>query len=223
MCHRSAFPLAARKAMNELLPHKAYEAFFTVMITAAAAFILRSLMNYIITYWGHMFGVRVEADMRNDLFVHMQTLDFKFFDNNRTGQLMNRMTGDLFEITELAHHGPEDLFIAFVTIIGSIIIMFTIQWRLALVILIIIPIFMIIVVIFRKNMVRTSKNVKLKMADINGEIESGISGIRTSKAFANEAADYRKFAEANERFKTAKCDNYRAFGKFNSSLEYLCV
>lgn len=218
------FPIVARNAMSKMLPGKEYETFFTVMIIVAVAFVLRAAMNYIITYWGHMFGVRVEADLRNDLFIHMQSLDFKFFDNNRTGKLMNRMTGDLFEITELAHHGPEDLFIAFVTIIGSIIIMFTIQWRLALVILIIIPIFMIIVVIFRKNMVRTSKNVKLKMADINGEIESGISGIRTSKAFANEAADYRKFAEANERFKTAKCDNYRAFGKFNSSLEYfMCI
>ena len=219
-----AVPLAARRAMNELLPNKAYEAFFTVMITAAAAFVLRSLMNYIITYWGHMFGVRVEADMRNDLFVHMQTLDFKFFDRNRTGQLMNRMTGDLFEITELAHHGPEDLFIAAVTIIGSIIVMATIQWRLALVILVIIPIFLIVVILCRKNMVLTSKNVKIKMAEINSEIESGLSGIRTSKAFANEAADYAKFAAANEMFKTSKCDNYRAFGRFNSSLEYfMCI
>ena len=218
------FPLAARASMNRLLPAKAYQAFFTVMVIAAIAFILRSLMNYVITYWGHMFGVRVEADMRNDLFVHMQTLDFKFFDNNRTGQLMNRITGDLFEITELAHHGPEDLFIAIVTIVGSIGIMASIQWRLALVILIIIPIFLMVVIIFRRNMVLTAKNVKVKMAEINGEIESGLSGIRTSKAFANEETDYRKFAAANERFKTSKCDNYRAFGRFNSSLEYfMCI
>lgn len=218
------FPLVARGAMNELLPGREYETFFTVMIIAAIAFLLRAGMNYIITYWGHMFGVRVEADLRNDLFVHMQTLDFKFFDRNRTGQLMNRMTGDLFEITELAHHGPEDLFIAFVTIAGSIAIMASIQWRLALVILIIIPVFLLIVVICRKNMVRTSRNVKLKMADINGELESAISGIRTSKAFANESSDYEKFAVANEKFKTSKCDNYKAFGKFNSSLEYfMCI
>ena len=181
-------------------------------------------MNYIITYWGHMFGVRVEADMRQELFAHMQTMDFKFFDRNRTGQLMNRMTGDLFELTELAHHGPEDLFIAIVTIIGSLIIMFPIQWRLALVILIIIPIFLLVVIACRRNMVITSRNVKVKMAEINGEIESGLSGIRTSKAFANEDVDYAKFSIANERFKTAKCANYRAFGKFNSSLEYfMCI
>ena len=219
-----AFPLVARSSMNQLLPARQFDTFFMVMIIVAAAFVIRAGMNYIITYWGHMFGVRVEADLRDDLFRHMQSLDFKFFDNNRTGQLMNRMTGDLFEITELSHHGPEDLFVAFVTRIGAICIMFTVQWQLALVILIIIPIFLAVVMLCRKNMVTTSRNVKITMSEINGEIESGLSGIRTSKAFANEAADYRKFAQANEKFKTAKCASYSAFGKFNSSLEYfMCI
>lgn len=219
-----AFPLVARSAMNQLLPARQFDTFFMVMIIVAAAFVIRACMNYIITYWGHMFGVRVEADLRDDLFRHMQSLDFKFFDSNRTGQLMNRMTGDLFEITELSHHGPEDLFVAFITIIGAICIMFTVQWQLALVILIIIPIFLAVVMLCRKNMVTTSRNVKITMSEINGEIESGLSGIRTSKAFANEEADYRKFAQANEKFKTAKCASYSAFGKFNSSLEYfMCI
>ena len=219
-----AFPLVARSSMNQLLPARQFDTFFMVMIIVAAAFVIRAGMNYIITYWGHMFGVRVEADLRDDLFRHMQSLDFKFFDSNRTGQLMNRMTGDLFEITELSHHGPEDLFVAFVTIIGAICIMFTVQWQLALVILIIIPIFLAVVMLCRKNMVTTSRNVKITMSEINGEIESGLSGIRTSKAFANEEADYRKFAQANEKFKTAKCASYSAFGKFNSSLEYfMCI
>ena len=219
-----AFPLVARSAMNQLLPARQFDTFFMVMIIVAAAFVVRAGMNYIITYWGHMFGVRVEADLRDDLFRHMQSLYFKFFDSNRTGQLMNRMTGDLFEITELSHHGPEDLFVAFITIIGAICIMFTVQWQLALVILIIIPIFLAVVMLCRKNMVTTSRNVKITMSEINGEIESGLSGIRTSKAFANEEADYRKFAQANEKFKTAKCASYSAFGKFNSSLEYfMCI
>ena len=219
-----AFPLVARSAMNQLLPARQFDTFFMVMIIVAAAFVVRAGMNYIITYWGHMFGVRVEADLRADLFRHMQSLDFKFFDSNRTGQLMNRMTGDLFEITELSHHGPEDLFVAFVTIVGAICIMFTVQWQLALVILIIIPIFLAVVMLCRKNMVTTSRNVKITMSEINGEIESGLSGIRTSKAFANEESDYRKFAQANEKFKTAKCASYSAFGKFNSSLEYfMCI
>ena len=219
-CVDLAFPLAARHAMYEMLPGKAYQAFFAIMAIFVGAFLLKSLFQYIITYWGHMFGVRVEADLREDLFVHMQSLDFEFFDKNRTGQLLSRMTGDLFEITEFAHHGPEDLFIAAVTIIGAIVIMFTIQWQLALLILVLIPIFLFIVLLCRRRMVRTSKQVKVRLAEINGEIESGLSGVRTSKAFANERTDYNKFAAANEEFKTAKCDNYRAFGQFNSSLEY---
>ena len=219
-CIDLAFPLVARRAMYNMLPNKAYEVFFIVMAVFVVAFLLKAALQYIITYWGHMFGVRVEADLREDLFVHMQSLDFEFFDRNRTGQLLSRMTGDLFEITEFAHHGPEDLFIALVTIVGAIIIMFTIQWQLALLILVLLPIFIFIVLLCRRRMVRTSKQVKVILAEINGEIESGLSGVRTSKAFANERTDYSKFAEANDEFKTAKCDNYRAFGQFNSSLEY---
>jgi ABC-type multidrug transport system, ATPase and permease components len=214
------FPLVARHAMYNMLPNKAYETFFQVMLIVAIAFLLKAVMHYIITYWGHMFGVRVEADLRDDLFSHIQSLDFAFFNKNRTGQLLSRMTGDLFEITEMAHHGPEDLFIASVTIIGAVIIMFTIQWKLALVILILLPIALIVVMLNRRRMIRTARTVKEKLAEINGEVESGLSGVRTSKAFANEAADYAKFAAANEEFKTSKCENYRAFGMFASSLEF---
>ena len=219
-CIDLSFPLVARHAMYNMLPEKAYQVFFTVMAVFVVAFVLKAALQFVITYWGHMFGVRVEADLREDLFLHMQDLDFEFFDRNRTGQLLSRMTGDLFEITEFAHHGPEDLFIAAVTIIGAVIIMFTIQWELALLILVILPIFICIIMLSRRRMVRTSKQVKVTLAEINGEIESGLSGVRTSKAFANEETDYRKFAEANDRFRNAKCDNYKAFGMFNSSLEY---
>lgn len=219
-----SFPLVARKAMHDMLPGREYEIFFRVMVIVAVAFLLRAALNYVITYWGHMFGVRVEADLREDLFTHIQSLDFSFFDKNRTGQLLSRMTGDLFEITEMSHHGPEDLFIAAVTIIGAVIVMFTIQWKLALVILIIIPVALFIVMLNRRRMIRTSGRVKSRLAEINGEIESGISGIRTSKAFANEKADYDKFAAANKSFKTSKCDSYKAFGMFNSSLEFfMCI
>lgn len=219
-----AFPLVARNAMYNMLPNEEFKTFYTVMIIVAVAFLVRVAMNYIITYWGHMFGVRVEADLRDDLFKHMQELDFSFYDRNRVGQLMNRLTGDLFEITELSHHGPEDIFISSVTIIGAIVIMFTIKWELALAILIIIPIFVIIIMMCRRKMVRTSRDVKIKMAEINGEIESGLSGFRVSKAFANERVDYAKFAAANEKYKTAKCKYYSAFGQFNSSLEYfMCI
>lgn len=219
-----SFPLVARHAMYSMLPDRAFGAFFQVMVIVAFAFLLRAVLNYIITYWGHMFGVRVEADMREDLFSHMQTLDFGFFNKSRTGQLLSRMTGDLFEITEMAHHGPEDLFIAMVTILGSIGIMFTIQWKLALVILIIIPLAAFVIMTNRRRMILTSRRVKQRLAEINGEIETSISGIRTSKAFANEKADFDKFAKANDLFRTSKCDNYRSFGLFMSSLEFfMCI
>ena len=128
-----AYPIVSRYAMRTLLPQNAYRAFFTVMLVVVAAYALRALLYFVITYWGHTFGIRVEADIRAALFGHMQELGFEFFDRNRTGQLMSRMTTDLFEITELAHHGPEDLFISFVTIVGALAVMATIEWRLTLV------------------------------------------------------------------------------------------
>ena len=173
-----AFPLVSRYAMYELLPDKLYQTFFAVMAIVSAAFIVRALLNYIITYWGHTFGIRVEADIREDLYRHLQRLDFDFFDRNRTGKLMNRLTGDLFEITELAHHGPEDLLISAVTITGALFVMFAVEWRLALVVLTIIPIFVLVVVSCKNSMMNSSARVKQKMADINADIESTLSGIK---------------------------------------------
>ena len=140
-----AYPIVSRYAMRTLLPQNAYRAFFTVMLVVVAAYALRALLYFVITYWGHTFGIRVEADIRAALFGHMQELGFEFFDRNRTGQLMSRMTTDLFEITELAHHGPEDLFISLVTIVGALTVMATIEWRLALVVAVMIPVFIAII------------------------------------------------------------------------------
>ena len=163
-------------------------------------------------------------DLRRTLFTHLQTLSFGFYDKNRTGHLMSRMTAELFDITELAHHGPEDVFISGVTVVGAIAIMFTIQWRLALVLLILIPLFMVVVFLNRRSMAETSKRVKQTTAGINADIESTISGMRTAKAFSNEGAESEKFQGANERFKTSKRDYYRAMARFNSSMEFfLCI
>jgi len=129
-----AFPYVSRWCMYTLLPGGVFGVFWAVMAAAAAAFALRAFLTYVICYWGHTFGILVEADIRRDLFAHIQDLSFEYFDRNRTGQLMSRLTADLFDITELAHHGPEDLFISAVTIVGSLIVMFSIQWRLGLVI-----------------------------------------------------------------------------------------
>lgn len=215
-----AFPWASREAMNSLLPQSLYSAFFAVMGLLLAAYALRSVMYFVVTYWGHMMGVRIEADIRRDLFGHMQDLSFSFYDRNRTGQLMSRATNDLFEITELAHHGPEDLFISAVTLIGAFCLMLTIQWKLALIVFAIVPIFVIFTIIQRRRMVRASVRVKQNMAGINGQLESAISGMRTAKAFASEEQETAKFQQSNEQFKKAKRESYKAMGIYHAGLEF---
>ena len=219
-----AFPYVSRWCMYELLPKSAYQTFFAVMVVVFAAFALRALLTYVICYWGHTFGILVEADIRRDLFRHMQELSFDYFDRNRTGQLMSRLTADLFDITELAHHGPEDIFISGVTIVGALTIMFAIQWRLALVIALILPVFFIVVWKCRASMQEASRRVKQKTAVINADIESGLSGIRTAKAFANEQAELEKFESSNDSFKTSKRQFHKAMGRFNAVMEFfLCI
>ena len=215
-----AFPLVSRWSINTLLPEGSYLIFFVVMGAMAAAYLIRALLYYIICYWGHTFGIRVEADIRQDLFRHMQRLGYGFYDRNRTGQLMSRLTSDLFEITELAHHGPEDLVISVLTIVGALVVMFTIEWRLALVVCIILPILLAVVILRRRKMSAVSKQVKSRTAAINAEIESSLSGIRTAKAFANEEVEFGKFHNANERFKTSKREFHKEMGIFSGSLEF---
>ncbi|MCI8610203.1 MAG: ABC transporter ATP-binding protein [Firmicutes bacterium] len=214
------FPLVSRYVMYELLPDKLFVTFFVIMAIVAAVFMLRSLFHYIITYLGHTFGVLVEADIRNDLYRHFQELEFDFFDRNRTGKLMNRLTGDLFEITELAHHGPEDLLISAVTIMGALVVMFSVEWRLGLMVMLIMPCFILVVMSCRRHMMEASVEVKRKMADINADIESTLSGMKTSKAFDNWQEDYQRFDRSNERFKGSKSDYYKAMGRFNAAMEF---
>ena len=215
-----AFPVVSRYSMQNLLPGRQFGAFFAVMALLALAYVLKGLFYYIITYWGHLLGVRMEADIRRDLFTHMQKLSFSFYDQNRTGQLMSRVTGDLFEITELAHHGPEDLFISSVTILGAFCIMLTIQWQLALIVFAVIPLFVLFTALSRKKMMRASTEVKAKLAGINGEVESSISGMRTAKAFANEEAESAKFNAANDQFRGAKRGYYRTMAFYQSGMEF---
>ena len=219
-----AFPYVSRWCMYELLPKSAYQTFVVVMAVVFCAYILRSVFTYIICYYGHTFGILVEADIRRDLFRHMQELSFDYYDRNRTGQLMSRLTADLFDITELAHHGPEDIFISGVTIVGALVIMFTIQWQLALVIACIIPVFFLVVWKCRQSMQDASIKVKQRTATINADIESGLSGIKTAKAFANEEAELEKFDVSNDSFKTSKRAFHRAMGRFNAVMEFfLCI
>ena len=214
------FPMVSRHALNELLPRSLYGAFFALMTVLLLAYVLKGVFTFIVTYWGHLLGVRIEADIRSDLFSHMQDLSFSFYDKNRTGQLMSRVTGDLFEITELAHHGPEDLFISSITILGAFCVMLTIRWELALIVFAVIPLFILFTTLCRKRMMRASTEVKAKLAGINGEVESSISGMRTAKAFANEAAESAKFDQANDQFRGAKRGYYRAMAFYQSGMEF---
>ncbi|MDO4285635.1 MAG: ABC transporter ATP-binding protein [Eubacteriales bacterium] len=215
-----SFPLISRYSMQHLLPQQAFGAFFAVMAALAGAYILKGVFYYIVTYWGHLLGVLMEADIRKDLFSHMQDLSFSFYDRNRTGQLMSRVTGDLFEITELAHHGPEDLFISSVTILGAFSLMCSIRWELALVVFAVIPVFVLFTALTRKRMMAASTQVKATLAGINGEVESSLSGMRTAKAFANEEAESAKFDAANNQFRGAKRGYYRTMAFYQSGMEF---
>ena len=214
------FPYVSRLSMTELLPNRLFETFFIVMGIMFLAYVLKGVMYYLITVLGHRMGVYIEADMRHAVFNHMQSLSFSFFDRNRTGVLMSRITSDLFEITELSHHGPEDIVISALTIIGSMIVMFTIQWKLALVLAVTLPILIAFTLSRRVNMKRANIEVKRQTAEINASIESGISGIRTAKAFANEKTEDDKFTAANERYKNSKKAYYNAMGGFMSGMEF---
>ena len=216
-----AFPLVTRSALYDMLPNQLYRVFFTVMAVMVASYLLRAFLNYIVCYFGHTFGIRVEADIRSDLFRHLQELNYDFYDRNRTGQLMSRLTADLFEVTELAHHGPEDLLTSSLTVIGALTVMATIQWRLALVVGLMIPAFLLVVFAMRKSMSRASVAVKQKTGHINTEIESSLSGIRTAKAFANEEIENARFNAANAVYKGSKRKFHKAMGRFSSSMEFL--
>lgn len=217
------FPMVTRSALYDMLPGQMYKTFFTVMVAVVACYLLRTFLNYIVAYYGHTFGIRVEADIRADLFTHMQEMSFDFYDENRTGQLMSRLTSDLFDLTELAHHGPEDLLSSVLTIIGALVVMATIQWQLALVVGLTIPVFLAVIMMMRKSMSKASKAVKQKTGHINTEIESSLSGIRTAKAFANEPVESARFSAANEIYKGSKREFHKAMGLFHSSVEFfLC-
>ncbi len=216
------YPFISRIAMYTWLPNQAYKAFFTVMAIIALSYVLRSLLYYVVMFWGHRFGVLVEADIRLDLFEHIQKLEFSFFDNARTGQLMSRITTDLFEVVELAHHGPEDVLISLVTIVGSLVLVATIDWRLALILAIVLPLFLVVLIKIRDWRRRVSIDVKVNQGNINNQIESTLSGMRTGKAFANEKIEYNKFAGTVDAYKESKKEFYKCLAVFNSTMEFFC-
>ncbi len=215
-----AFPFVSRLSMTRLLPERLFDAFFAVMALCVLAYLFKAALYYVITVVGHKMGVLVESDMRRDIFTHMQALSCSFYDKNRTGVLMSRITSDLFDITELAHHGPENLLICTLTILGSLAVMLSIEWRLGLTLAVVIPACLWFTLAQRVRMKKANMEVKRKTGEIFAAIESSLSGIRTAKAFANEEQESRKFDQANAMYRSAKTGYYSAMGLFLSGMDF---
>lgn len=220
-----AYPMLTQYILRTLLPQMAIDSalvrvFVLLLIGALAAYIVRAVLLYVINYWGHRLGILMEADIRKDIFSHIQQLSFSFFDKVRTGKLMSRVTTDLFDITELAHHGPEDVLISITTLIGAFIAMAVLEWRLALALLCIVPVGVFYVMRIRIKMRKASLTVKERVAEINADIESSISGARVAKAFTNEEHELKKFDKGNKSFVHAKDRFYMYMAFFNSGMEF---
>ena len=213
-----AYPLLSKLALDRYLSATApqYRPFFILMAVCFLLYILRTGATYIVTALGHRLGVHIEADMRRDAFTHLQQLGFSFYDKSRTGKLLSRCTNDLFD----AHHGPEDVFISMLTFIGAFVVMLTIEWRLALVLIAVVPVMLIFVMNLRKRMSRTSRKVKEGVAVINSQIESSISGARVAKAFTNEDYEISKFEQGNGVFVNSKSAYYKTMGMFMAGMEF---
>lgn len=216
-----AFPMFSRYALDILIPNGNLRIFTFFIIILGGGYFLRWLCNWFVNYWGHIFGNRIEQDMRRDVFSHLEELPFSFYDTNRTGKIMARATTDLFEITELAHHGPEDFFIAILTIFGSFFLLLKIRWELAIIVIISMPIILFIVIFSRRNLSKTSKKVKETTAEINANLESSISGIRVTKGFVNEELENTNFDAMNKKYSHAKRIRFKYMAFFHSNIE-LC-
>lgn len=226
------FPVISRFTLNKVLPQYLNSAdnsvqrtviftFFSIIALCFLMCVLRTVAQWFITFFGHVFGVAVEKDMRRDIFEYIEKQSFSFFDKNRTGQLMSRTTTDLFEISELAHHGPEDLLISLLTLFGAFFVMFSIRWQLAVIVFVTLPLLIFAVYSSRKSLMGSSSLVKGKTAEINSAVESSISGARTTKIFTNEDYEFSKFEKSNQNFFDAKRLYYKAMAGMHSKMEFV--
>ena len=215
-----AFPMVSKFTIDSLLPNKNFKSFFILIAVLILVYILRRTFTWFVNYWGHYFGSLVETDMRRDVFEHLENQSFTFYDKHRTGKLMSRATTDLFEITELAHHGPEDFLISILTLIGSFFLLLKIRWELALIVFIFVPIIIAITMISRRSLSESSRNVKETTAEINAVLESSISGVRVTKVFTNEEYEMSRFEEGNENYRNAKKKFYKHMSSFHANIEF---
>ncbi|MDF9410494.1 ABC transporter ATP-binding protein [Brevibacillus laterosporus] len=216
------FPLAVNQFVDKLLPGQNWSLIIGACFALLGIYVLNTALNFVVTYWGHMLGINIETDMRKKLFDHIQKLSFRFFDNNKTGHLMSRMSNDLMEIGEIAHHGPEDLFIAIMTLCGAFGVMLYINWQLALLTFLVIPFLIWLTVFFNKKMTVAFRRMFSDIADFNARVENNIGGIRVVQAFGNEEYEKAQFAVNNGRFRLTKLLSYKIMA-MNMSISYLLM
>lgn len=216
-----AFPVAVQWFIDDLLPGNNWDMIVTVSILLLLVYMVSTVLQYVVTYFGHKLGVNIETDMRQDLFSHVQRQSFRFFDNTKTGHIMSRITNDLFEIGELAHHGPEDFFIAGMTFVGAFWLMFNINFQLALIILIIVPILIWLISYSNIRMNRAWKTMYEDIADVNARVEDAVSGARVVQSFTNEEYEMERFTEGNYKFRKAKLGAYKVMAFVQSNIYML--
>lgn len=216
-----AFPVAVQWFIDSLLPTGEWGEITKISFLLFLVYLLSTVLNYIVNYLGHKLGIYIETDMRQELFNHMQKQSFRFFDDMKTGNIMSRITNDLFDIGEFAHHGPEDFFIAIMTFVGAFLLMFNINSQLALIVLIMVPILIFVISISNKLMNKGWATMYSKIADVNGRVEDSISGIRVVKSFTNETHEMELFEKQNSIFKDAKLFAYRVMASTHASIYFL--
>ena len=215
------YPMITRNIINDVIPNKQIKLLFVFAIVLTLIFLIKAGLNYFMQYWGHVVGVRMQADMRRDLFDKLQEMPNKYFDNNKTGVIMSRIINDLLDISELAHHGPEDLFISLVMLVGSFIILCTINVPLTIITFAIIPFLLFYTIHKRNKMKKAFKETRVKTGEVNATIENSISGVRVTKSFGNKAYEMEKFDKSNGIFKKAREHAYKAMAEYFSGMFFL--
>ena len=214
------YPYITKEIINNYVPNRLLELLLAGAGALLGLYIIKAVLNYVLQYWGHLVGVRMQADMRRELFLHLQKLPFTYFDEHKTGAIMSRLTNDLFEISELAHHGPEDVFLSLVTIIGAFIMLATIDVYLALIVFAFIPFMVIYAAFLRRKMKRVYKEVRVAQAEVNADIESAVSGMRVSRAYNAQEHECGKFEKGNRFFVKSKGAQYKVMGEFHSTMTF---
>ena len=210
------YPMITRTMLNTLIPDRNYRMIVIFGLTLLGLYFVKMLLNYFIQYEGHMMGVYMQAQMRTDMFAHLETLPYSFYDTHETGKIMSRMTNDLFEVSELAHHGPENIIISVLSIVISFVYLSTINIWLTLIIFACVPFLIVISYSLRQKMRKAFRDTRSAVAEINASMESSISGIRVTKAFTNAEKEKEKFEEGNRKFQKARQAAYSAMGRFHS-------